>query len=345
MASIYITENGTYLHKRGGKLLIDKEETTITEVPLELVENITVTNTTQISSSLITECLTKNIPVSWMSTSGKMYGSLLAPSFVDIFKQKQQFDLIEEKDFYFKLAQKIVSAKIHNQLVLLRRYNRNIKSEKVHELINYLANTQKNIKYTSDNNELLGYEGLASRTYFSALGMLINKPFQFTKRTKQPPRDPFNTMLSMGYSILFNEILSNIIAIGLHPYIGFFHQLAKGHPALVSDLIEEWRAVIVDALVISLIKRGSITENMFTLNKKGCYFSPEGKKIFLNAYNKKINTENKYISGEHSYRDSLRIQCQNYAQAISNKNINIYTPIKLNNSKGYYLWMTNNLLS
>lgn len=329
MASIYITENGTYLHKRGGKLLIDKEETTITEVPLELVENITVTNTTQISSSLITECLTKNIPISWMSTSGKMYGSLLAPSFVDIFKQKQQFDLIEEKDFYFKLAQKIVSAKIHNQLVLLRRYNRNIKSEKVHELINYLANTQKNIKYTSDNNELLGYEGLASRTYFSALGMLINKPFQFTKRTKQPPRDPFNTMLSMGYSILFNEILSNIIAIGLHPYIGFFHQLAKGHPALVSDLIEEWRAVIVDALVISLIKRGSITENMFTLNKKGCYFSPEGKKIFLNAYNKKINTKNKYISGEHSYRDSLRIQCQNYAQAISNKNINIYTPIKL----------------
>ena len=272
MASIYITENGTYLHKRGGKLLIDKEETTITEVPLELVENITVTNTTQISSSLITECLTKNIPISWMSTSGKMYGSLLAPSFVDIFKQKQQFDLIEEKDFYFKLAQKIVSAKIHNQLVLLRRYNRNIKSEKVHELINYLANTQKNIKYTSDNNELLGYEGLASRTYFSALGMLINKPFQFTKRTKQPPRDPFNAMLSMGYSILFNEILSNIIAIGLHPYIGFFHQLAKGHPALVSDLIEEWRAVIVDALVISLIKRGSITENMFTLNKKGCYF-------------------------------------------------------------------------
>ena len=249
MASIYITENGTYLHKRGGKLLIDKEETTITEVPLELVENITVTNTTQISSSLITECLTKNIPISWMSTSGKMYGSLLAPSFVDIFKQKQQFDLIEEKDFYFKLAQKIVSAKIHNQLVLLRRYNRNIKSEKVHELINYLANTQKNIKYTSDNNELLGYEGLASRTYFSALGMLINKPFQFTKRTKQPPRDPFNTMLSMGYSILFNEILSNIIAIGLHPYIGFFHQLAKGHPALVSDLIEEWRAVIVDALL------------------------------------------------------------------------------------------------
>ena len=274
MASIYITENGTYLHKRGGKLLIDKEETTITEVPLELVENITVTNTTQISSSLITECLTKNIPISWMSTSGKMYGSLLAPSFVDIFKQKQQFDLIEEKDFYFKLAQKIVSAKIHNQLVLLRRYNRNIKSEKVHELLNYLANTQKNIKYTSDNNELLGYEGLASRTYFSALGMLINKPFQFTKRTKQPPRDPFNAMLSMGYSILFNEILSNIIAIGLHPYIGFFHQLAKGHPALVSDLIEEWRAVIVDALVISLIKRGSITENMFTLNKKGCYFSP-----------------------------------------------------------------------
>lgn len=329
MASIYITENGVYLHKRGGRLIIDKDDVTITEIPLELVEDITVVNTSQISASLITECFTKNIPVSWISTSGKLYGSLFSYTFIDIFKQKQQFDLLSHEDFYFKLAQNIVSAKIHNQLVLLRRYNRTMKLEKVQELINYLANTQKNIKYTSDNNELLGYEGLASRIYFSALGMITNKPFQFTKRTKQPPRDPFNAMLSMGYSILFNEILSSVLAIGLHPYIGFFHQLAKGHPALVSDLIEEWRTVIIDSMVLSLIKRGTITENMFTTNKRGCYFSPEGKKIFLNAYNKKLHTENKYISGEHSYRESLRIQCQNYAKAIAHKDIDIYKPIKL----------------
>lgn len=329
MASIYITENGAYLHRRGGRLIIDKDETTAAEIPLELVEDITVVNTSQISASLITECFAKNIPVSWISTSGKLYGSLFPYTFVDIFKQKQQFDLLSDGDFYFKLAQNIVSAKIHNQLVLLRRYNRTMKLEKVQELINYIANTQKNVKYTSDNNELLGYEGLASRTYFSALGMLTDKPFQFTKRTKQPPRDPFNAMLSMGYSILFNEILSSVLTAGLHPYVGFFHQLAKGHPALVSDLIEEWRTVIVDSMVLSLIKRGSITENMFTSNKKGCYFTPEGKKVFLNAYNKKLHTENKYIAGEHSYRESLRIQCQNYARAVANKDTDIYAPIKL----------------
>lgn len=329
MASIYITENGAYLHKRGGKLLIDKDETTVMEVPLELVEDITIVNTAQISSSLITECFTKNIPVSWISTSGKLYGSLCSHSFVDIFKQKQQFDLIEEQDFYFKLAQNVVSAKIHNQLILLRRYNRNIKSEKVQELINYIANTQKNIKYTSDNNELLGYEGLASRTYFSALGMLVDEPFKFAKRSKQPPCDPFNAMLSMGYSILFNEIMSAVVSIGLHPYIGFFHQLAKGHPALVSDLIEEWRATIIDSLVMSLTKRGIVTAEMFTKNKKSCYFTPEGRKIFLNAYNKKLNTKNKYIGGEYSYRESLRIQCRNYARAVANKDINLYMPIKL----------------
>ena len=88
MASIYITENGAYLHKRGGRLIIDKDETTAAEIPLELVEDITVVNTSQISASLITECFAKNIPVSWISTSGKLYGSLFPYTFVDIFKQK-----------------------------------------------------------------------------------------------------------------------------------------------------------------------------------------------------------------------------------------------------------------
>lgn len=211
----------------------------------------------------------------------------------------------------------------------MRRYNRNLKIDKVTELINYIKNVQKNIQYTTDFNELLGYEGLSSRTYFSALGLICPKPFQFAKRSKQPPLDPFNAMLSFGYNILFNEILSAVISTGLHPYIGFFHQLAKGHSALVSDLIEEWRAIIIDSLVMNLIKRNSITIDMFDKNKKSCYLNADGKKIFLNAYNKKLQTENKYIEGTYTYRQSINLQCKNYARVIINKDISLYTPIKL----------------
>ncbi len=329
MASIYITENGAYLHKRGGRLIIDKDDVTVSEIPLELVEDITVVNTAQVSSSLITECFIKNIPISWISTSGNLYGSLISHTAVDIFKQKQQFDLLTDDDFYFKLAQNTISTKIHNQITLLRRYNRNMKIDKVDEMIKYISTTQKNIKFTADANEVMGYEGLASRTYFAALGMIADEPFQFVKRSKQPPRNPFNSMLSLGYNMLFNEILASVVAVGLHPYVGFLHQLAKGHPALVSDLMEEWRAVIIDSLVMSLIKRNSVTIDMFKTNKSGCFFTPEGRKVFLAAYNKKLHTENKYMSGEHTYRESLHIQCRNYARALMNKDVSIYEPVKL----------------
>ncbi len=120
-----------------------------------------------------------------------------------------------------------------------------------------------------------------SRIYFSALGNIVNEPFKFTKRTKQPPRDPINSMLSLGYSMLFNEVLSNVISTGLHPYVGFLHRIAKGHPALVSDLMEEWRAVIVDSMVLAIIKRNMISYDMFEITDDGCLLDTEARKIFL----------------------------------------------------------------
>lgn len=329
MASIYINEHGVSLHKQGGRLIVKKDDNIIKEIPLELIENMIVINTTQISSALITECLIKNIPVFWLSSSGTLLGSLNSLKDIDINKHKQQFDLLSDKNFYFHLAQNTVHSKIHNQMTLLRRYNRKSQSEKVSELIKYIKNIQKNINNTTEINELLGYEGLASRTYFSALGILCPEPFHFTKRSKQPPLDPFNAMLSFGYSILFNEIHTAVLSAGLHSYVGFFHQLSKGHPALISDLIEEWRAVIVDSLVMSLINRHNITYEMFEQSKKNCYFNLEGKQIFLNAYNKKLQTENTYMNGTHTYRQSIYLQCKNYAKAIMNKDLTLYTPIKL----------------
>lgn len=329
MTSIYITEHGAFLHKKGGKLVIDKDDAALMEVPLELVEDITIVNTAQISASLITECFAKNIPVSWISTSGNLIGSLSSHESMDILKHKQQFDLLAQERFYFKVAQEVVSVKTHNQLTLLRRYNRSVNSPKAAEMIDYIVKMRKNIKYSSDANELMGYEGLIGRSYFAALGSLVAEPFAFERRTRQPPRNPFNSMLSLGYSMLFNEVLSAITAAGLHPYVGFLHQLKKGHPALASDLMEEWRAVIIDSLVMALVNRGSVKANMFTTNKSGCFFTPEGRKVFLAAYNKKLRTENKYTDGGRTYRESIRHQCREYARAVMNKEAELYEPVKL----------------
>lgn len=146
---------------------------------------------------------------------------------------------------------------------------------------------------------------MISRLYFEALGKIVPSSFSFSKRSKQPPRDEFNAMLGLGYSMLFNEILAGLIKAGLHPFVGVMHSLGKGHPALASDLIEEWRAPIIDSMVLSMVSRNMVELSDFDNSDKGGYLTTEGRKGFLIAYNKKIRSENQYIDDRKSYRESI----------------------------------------
>lgn len=329
MSSIYITEAGTYLHKRGGRVVIGRNNEVLSEVPLEQVEDVTLIDTVQISSALITYFLERKIPISWLSGSGKFFGSLISSNAIDMYKHKQQFDLLSENTFYFKMMQKIIVAKTHNQIVLLRRYNRKVNSLRIFKLIIKMEHVQKMIFSANSRNEIMGYEGIIARLYFKVLGMLVPEEFKFDKRTKQPPKDPFNSLLSLGYSMLFNEILANVMAIGLHPYIGLGHALSRNHPALVSDLIEDWRVVIIDSMVMSLIKRKSITADMFEQTENGCFLNHEAMKIFLQAYNQKLRTANKYFGNKDTYRESLKKQCRNYANAMMKIDPSLYRTLEI----------------
>ena len=329
MTSLYITESGAYLRKRGGHVLVGRNNELLLEVPLERIEDVTLIDSVQISSELISEFLQRDVPLSWISGRGRFFGSLLSNSSIDILKHQQQFALLNEEKLYFALAQKVVFAKVHNQLTILRRYNRNLGLDSVETAIHNIVAVRKNIFFTHDTRTLMGYEGIISRTYFSALGEIVPDEFQFEKRSKMPPRDPFNSMLSLGYSMLFNEILSDIIAVGLHPYVGFMHKITKGHPALASDLIEEWRAPLIDAMVLAMVKRNMITADMFDITDEGCFLCAEARKIFLQVYNKKLRSDNQYLDGKYTYRESIRQQCRKYASTIMNEDIALYTPVEL----------------
>ena len=329
MTSLYITESGAYLRKRGGHVLVGRNNELLLEVPLERIEDVTLIDSVQISSELISEFLQRDVPLSWLSGRGRFFGSLLSNGSVDILKHEQQFALLQNDKFYFSLAQKVVFAKVHNQLTILRRYNRNLGLDSVETAIHNILAVRKNIFFTQDTRTLMGYEGIISRTYFSALGEIVPNEFKFEKRSKMPPRDPFNSMLSLGYSMLFNEILSDVIAVGLHPYVGFMHKITKGHPALASDLIEEWRAPLIDAMVLAMVKRNMITADMFDITDEGCFLCAEARKIFLQVYNKKLRSDNQYLDGKYTYRESIRQQCRKYASTIMNEDIALYTPVEL----------------
>ena len=180
----------------------------------------------------------------------------------------------------------------------------------------------------------MGHEGYASRTYFKLLNRVIRPEFHFYGRNRRPPKDPFNAMLSLGYTLLLYEIMAKIEKIGLNAYCGVLHYDRDGSPALAEDLMEEWRAVIVDSLVMSMIQGNEVNYDDFTFDEENyaVYLSNDALRKFIKKFEKKINTKNKYLSydnKEYTFRQAMDVQCRKVKQMILQKDVDIYMPIRI----------------
>ena len=159
----------------------------------------------------------------------------------------------------WKASASFLYAKVKNQEALLRRYARS-KEQDLTEEIKMMDICCRKIRKSLSYSQMMGYEGSAARYYFQGLSKVVDDRFHFSGRSKRPPKDEFNAMLSLGYSILMSEIYGMLVSKGLNPYFGFIHRDREKHPTLASDMIEEWRAVIVDAVTMSLINGHEILQ-------------------------------------------------------------------------------------
>lgn len=189
------------------------------------------------------------------------------------------------------------------------------------------------LKKVSSSNaipQLMGYEGSAAHVYFQTLGKLIVPEFHFNRRSKRPPLDAFNSMISLGYSILMNELYGKIEGKGLNPYFGIMHSDHEKHPTLASDLMEEWRAVISDSIAMSLANgREIMTDDFYTDDNGGVFLKPDGFKKFIRKIENKFASVNRYFEdeGEISFRRALDLQVNSLCHALEEKKPELYHPV------------------
>ena len=326
MSFVYVTEHGALIRLSGGKIIIEKSKKVLAEIPKNTIDGMVILGSVQITSQAIVEFLNIGVPVTWVSGMQKFYGRLESMSRVNVLRQAKQIKM-QNSNFALSMAQKIIETKLHNQQVILRRYYRRRISNNVSKIIKSIETISKFIPNTILISRIMGYEGIAAKNYFSALAEMVPKDFTFEKRSRRPPRDMFNSMLSFGYSLLMSEIHTAINNAGLHPYFGFMHAIKEQHPTLASDLMEEWRPVLIDSMVMALVSHNEIKPNCFEHpNSDGIYLNSTGRKIFLNAYEKKLQTvsEKKY-----SYRHLIRTQAENYARALMEGDAKKYEPFRI----------------
>jgi CRISP-associated protein Cas1 len=217
------------------------------------------------------------------------------------------------------IAQTIVQAKLKNSRVILQRQHRRAPSTALETAIQGLEYLIQRTTKTASTEILMGFEGAGAAAYFKALGTVLgNRGFGFETRSRRPPLDPVNAMLSFGYQVLWNHLLSLIEFQGLDPYEGCLHVGSERHAALVSDLVEEFRAPIVDSLVLYLIHRGMINANEdFDFPEGACYLNESGRRKFLGAF---IQRMEESAIGDHGQPrwDLLNQQVKRFRETVLN---------------------------
>ena len=242
MSLLYVNDSGATIGIEGNCCTVKQKDGSKRMLPIESLDGITIMGKSQMTTQCAEECMQRGIPVSYFSKGGKYFGRLISTGHVNVERQRKQCALYDT-GFAVELAMKILSAKIKNQSVVLHRYEKS-KGLNLEEEQKMLAICRNKVLTCDRIEEMIGFEGQAAKYYFKGLSACIDENFTFQGRNRRPPRDEFNSMISLGYSILMNEVYCKIEMKGLNPYFGFIHRDAEKHPTLASDMIEEWRAII-----------------------------------------------------------------------------------------------------
>ncbi len=332
MSYLYVDDCSANISTDDNYIIVTYKDGLIRKIPSETLESVQIFGTAHMTTGCTIKCIKNGIDVVYYSKGGKYFGRLSSTGHVNVERQRLQCKLYKS-DFALGLSKKIISAKIHNQLVIMKRYERNSRvslpeNEKLLRIFEEKAYTAESIE------QLMGIEGNAAKNYFNGLSKLVKDDFRFKGRSKRPPLDAFNSMLSLGYSIVMNEFYSKIVNKGLNPYFGFMHSDHEKHPTLASDLMEEWRAVIIDSLVMSLVNGNEISIDEFyrDTDGPGIYITNNGLKTYLKKYNSKVNTQVKYLDSNASpisFRRAMDIQIAKLVDAIEHMDYDKYEPLRV----------------
>ena len=331
MTTLYVTEQGAYLRVRHQQFQVFHERELRISIPANSITHVVLFGACTVSHGAVRLALQRRIPLLYLSNKGRYFGRLETTGQARIDYLVAQVAKSQDEDFIRQQAQNVIVGKLHNSRKLLMRLNRRRKTELATKAIKEIAALIKKVPTVETVEAMLGYEGQGANLYFRAYGSLLKGPFEFDKRTRRPPTDPTNSLLSLGYTLLSQNVHAMTEAAGLHTHFGNLHVPQPNRPSLVCDLVEEFRAMVVDSLVAYLINSNIYTVEDFTPpdGRGGVYLHPDGLKRFLKHWEEKLQSET--VHPHTGYRVSLRrcfeLQVWEYAACVSGEREGGYRPM------------------
>ena len=320
MPTLYIVEPCAALKVKHQQFHVFQQEKLLFKVPVNEIKNITLFGYCHLSHGAVQTALFRKIPIAYYSGQGYYLGSLHSKLQPKASYLIQQVKRSQDSQFVYQQAETIVRAKIRNARILLMRINRRRPNEVSRKATVELKKIINSLAAAQSLESLRGYEGKAAALYFQGLSPLFQGDFTFTHRSLRPPLDPINSLLGFGYTLLHQQLVSIIKLAGLHTDFGNLHTSRDNHPALVLDLMEEFRAQIVDSLVVYLVNKKIFSPEDFTLpnSQGGVNLKQKSLKTFLKHWSEKLSLELTHPQTERkvSLRTCLELQVKAYISCL-----------------------------
>ncbi|MCR4931314.1 MAG: type I-C CRISPR-associated endonuclease Cas1c [Bacteroidales bacterium] len=314
--TLYVTTPEAYLAKDGLNVVVSVNKEERFRIPIINIEGIVTFGYLGASPGLMKLCMENNVSLAFMSPQGRFIGRVQGATKGNVFLRKKQYALSEDEDFSLHLGKLFVAGKIFNSRNVLRRFIRdNGTNEEVDLAAKQLGWNRRCVMEAESMDILRGEEGRAANIYFGVFDHLIihqKSDFTFGGRSRRPPKDEVNAMLSFVYTLIANDVAAALDSVGLDPYVGFMHTLRPGRSSLALDLMEELRAYLGDRLVLSMINRKQVTKKDFIRQSdEGVLMTDSCRKELITQWQ---NRKKEVI--EHPYlKEKISIGLLPYVQA------------------------------
>jgi CRISPR-associated protein Cas1 len=335
MTTVYVREQGSTVRRRGERIVVTKQQHDLMDLPLIHLEQLALVGSVQLTAQAAATLLQNNVDVVYYSSRFKYLGRLVTNDSKFAQLRHAQLQAMNDEAATLRLARQMVLGKISNGRVVLQRRLRDAVDPPTRSAlagaVAGMARMMDGAARADDPDRLRGYEGQAAVHYFSGLRALLDPAWGFTVRAYHPAPDPMNALLSFGYALLQKDTVSAVQLVGLDPYLGYFHTIDYGRPSMALDLMEEFRPILVDTLVLGLISRNQITPSDFVRTgrtERPLELAPAGLDLVLRSYEDRMAQRIKHpVAAQRvTYRRCLELQARQVAHVVLGR-ADTYVPV------------------
>ena len=297
--TLYVSSQGSYLHREGETVVVEREKQQVLQIPIHTIGGIVCFGNVLCSPFLLGFCAERDVSVSFLSEHGRFLASVRGPISGNVLLRRQQYRMADDEQATRGIAANVVTGKLANCRIVLNRavrdHSAKVNANDLKEASEKIGRIIERIPRVDGTDEVRGLEGQAAAIYFRVLDHLIvdqKQDFNFTERSRRPPLDEVNALLSFMYTLLAHDVRSALETVGLDPAVGFLHRDRPGRPGLALDIMEEFRPVIADRLVLSLINRKQVGKKGFTKAASGAVtMNDDTRKTILTEYQNRKKDE------------------------------------------------------